>query len=71
MSETTLDQPVITPEMIAAYQRQQAVKEEQARHQVLQELIALAAERGYKIVAMPLIDGQGRIIADWGVTATK
>lgn len=70
MSET-VEQPTITEEMIAAYQRQQAVKAEQERRQIIQDIINLAAERGYRIVAMPGIDEQGRIVADWGVTVAK
>lgn len=65
------EQTEITEEMIVAYQRQQAAKAEQERRAVLQEIISLAAERGYKIVAMPVIDGDGRIVADWGITAAK
>lgn len=62
-----MEQPVITPEMIAAYQRQQAKAEQQAQAQLIKELRALAAERGYEIVARPLITGDGCLWANWGV----
>lgn len=68
MSETT-EQPVITDEMIAAYQKQQAAKAERERRQCIQDIIDLATQRGYRIVAMPSIDADGRIVADWGITA--
>ena len=67
----TAEQPVITDEMIAAYQKQQAAKAEQERRQCIQDIIDLATQRGYRIVAMPVIDEQGRIVADWGIAAAK
>jgi hypothetical protein len=69
MSEQTT--PEITDEMIAAYQRQQAARAEQERRQCIQDIIDLATQRGYRIVAMPGIDADGRLVADWGVTAAK
>jgi hypothetical protein len=59
--------PEITQEMIEAYQRQQAEAEQQRRHALIKELAALAEERGYQIIAMPQIAGDGRLMAVWGV----
>lgn len=59
-------QPTITPEMIEAYQRQQAEAEQKARHALLRELVALAQERGYQIIAAPQIE-EGKLVAIWGV----
>ncbi len=55
-----------TKEQIEAWQRQQAEQEQQLRHQLLRDLVALANERGYQIVASPQIEN-GIIIAVWGV----
>lgn len=57
----------ITPEMIAAYQRQQAAAEEQRRRELLRDLVDLARQRGYRIAAGPLLTEDGRLVADWGV----
>lgn len=65
MSEI-IEQPTITPEMIAAYQRQQDALEEQRRRDLLIELVELARQRGYEIVAAPQIN-DGRLVAAWGV----
>jgi hypothetical protein len=62
-----MDKPEITQEMIEAYQRQQAEAEQQRRHALIRELAALAEERGYQIIAMPQIAGDGRLMAVWGV----
>lgn len=70
MSEA-VEQPAITPELIAAYQRQQAARHEQERRQLIEDLRALAAERGFAIVAGPLILEDGRLAADWGVMAAR
>ena len=59
--------PEITPEMIAAYQKQQEDAEKQRRHAVLRELAALAQERGYQLIAIPQFTDDGRIAATWGV----
>lgn len=65
MSEE-ITQPVITLEMIEAYQKQQEEAEKQRRHALLRELVALAQERGYQIIAEPQI-AQGTLVAIWGV----
>ena len=44
MSETT-----ITPAMIEAYQRQQAEAEQQRRHQLINDLVAVANQAGVSI----------------------
>lgn len=59
--------PTITPEMIEAYQRQQAAAEEQRRRELLRDLVELARQRGYRIITGPLLTEDGRLTADWGV----
>lgn len=59
--------PEITPEMIAAYQRQQAEREQAAMQQLADELKSIAAERGFDIVAVPRIMDDGTLGAMWGV----
>ena len=61
------EQLEITPEQMAAYQRQQAAAEQAARQQTIHDLIALAAERGFEIAAAPQLNADGRISAVWGV----
>lgn len=56
----------ITSEMIAEYQHRQQVQEQAAMQQCINDLMRLAAERGFTIVAIPQIE-QGRIVAVWGV----
>lgn len=56
----------ITPAMIAEYQRKQAEAEQAAMQQCINDLIALATERGFTVVAIPQIEN-GRIVAVWGV----
>lgn len=58
----------ITPEMIAEYNRQQAAAEEQRRQETIRDLMRLARERGYEIVAAPHIQ-EGLLVAVWGVRA--
>ncbi len=65
MSEAT--EPTITPEQIAAYQRQQAEKERQEDQSFLAEVQAFVAQRGYSIAAIPQLTPDGRIVATWGV----
>jgi len=60
------EQVEITPEQIAAYQRRQQEHEQAAMQQCINDLIALATERGFMITAIPKIDN-GRIVAVWGV----
>jgi len=60
------EQVEITPEQIAAYQRRKQAEEEIAMQVCINELIALAHEKGFAIVAVPQIDN-GRIVAVWGV----
>ena len=57
----------ITPEQVAEFQRQQAVKEQEAMRQLINDLQALAAERGFVIVAIPRLTSDGRTVADWGL----
>mgnify|MGYP006969363042 CR=1 FL=1 len=57
----------VTDDMIAAYQQRKAQAEQQARHQLLNDLAAMAQERGYTIIAAPQILDDGRIGAAWGV----
>ena len=66
MSEE-ITQPTITPEMLAAYQRQQTAAEEQRRRELLRDLVELARQRGYRIAAGALLTDDGRLTADWGV----
>ena len=66
------EQAEITPEMIAEYQRRQAAQEQAAMQQCINDLIALAAERGFAIMAhaQQVPDGRTGIIsigAVWGV----
>lgn len=55
-----------TKEQIEAWQKQQAAQELQNRHQLLRDLVAMADERGYQILATPQIDN-GLLVAIWGV----
>lgn len=64
MSETT-DQPIITPEMLAAYQRQQAAAEQAAMQAIFEALMAWLAERRVEIVTRPLYTPDGRTVAQW------
>lgn len=57
----------ITPAMIAEYQRQQEIAEEERRRALIVDLQRLAQERGYQIAAAPHIDDNGRLVARWGV----
>lgn len=60
------DQPAITAEQVAEYQRQQ-VAAEQAAHQAFGEaLAAFLRERNYEIIAWPIITQDGRTVAQWG-----
>lgn len=59
--------PTITPEQIAAYQRQQAEKERQEDQAFLAEVQAFVAQRGYQIMAVPQLTPDGRTVATWGV----
>lgn len=61
------EQPTITPEQIAAYQRQQAEKERQEDQAFLAEVQAFVAQRGYQIIAVPQFTPDGRTFATWGV----
>jgi len=61
------DQPTITAEQIAAYQRQQAAQEQRAMQACIVALQALASEHGFEIAAKPLFTHDGRTVADWGV----
>lgn len=69
--EQTQAQPEITPEMIAAYQRQQQEAEQKRRHAVLREVAEFAQSRGYQIIAAPQIAQDGRLTAVWGVQAIE
>ena len=66
MSEQT-EQPQLTSEQIVAWQRQQAASEQRERQRLIADLRALAAERGYDILAAPVFTADGRLGADWGV----
>lgn len=71
MSETT-EQPTITAEMVAAYQQQQQAEELRKQEACIKALIALAAEHGYEIGALPVQveDGRSEVIslgAKWGL----
>lgn len=66
MTDTT-DQPTITHEQIAAYQRQQQAQEQQTMQACIAALQALASEHGYEIVAVPQLTPDGRLSAAWGV----
>lgn len=66
MSEST-EQPTITPEQIAAYQRQQAERERQEDQAFLAEVQAFVAQHGYQIMAVPQLTPDGRTVATWGV----
>lgn len=57
----------ITKEQIEAYQRQQAAQEQASMQQCANDLVALAAERGFVIIAVPQLANDGRIGAVWGV----
>lgn len=66
------EQVEITPEMIAEYNRRQQAQEQVAMQACINDLIALAAERGFVIVAatQQVPDGRTGIIsigAVWGV----
>lgn len=74
VSDAKSEQPEITPAMIAAWQRQQAEREEQERRALLADLIKLAEGRGYVIVSHPLVSRQGDILittANWGVAKAE
>lgn len=57
----------ITSEQIAAYQRKQQQAEQQALERCANDLVALANERGFVIVAVPQLSPDGRLVATWGV----
>ena len=57
----------ITPEMIAAYQRQQQMAEQAAMQTAIRDLIAMAAQLGFEIAAIPQLSADGRITAVWGL----
>lgn len=61
------DAPSITQEQIAAYQRKLQVEQQQALHQCIADLKALAEGRGFEIIAVPQFTQDGRVSAEWGV----
>ena len=69
MTEST--EPTLTAEQVRAWQRQQAQIEEANRRQLIADLVALAASRGYEIAAAPVLTADGRLTADWGVVAKQ
>lgn len=69
MSEST--EPTITPEQIAAYQRQQAERERQEDQAFLAEVQQFVEQRGYQIMAVPQLTPDGRIVATWGVIRSR
>lgn len=69
-----VEQPEITPAMVAAWQRQQAEREEQERRALVADLQTLAQQRGYTIVAMPMLrqtNAGFTLTADWGVAKAE
>lgn len=57
----------ITQEQIAAYQRKMQVEQQQALHQCIADLKALASERGFEIISVPQLTQDGRLTSEWGV----
>lgn len=57
----------ITPELIEEYQRQQAKAENDRRLALIQEIVNIARQAGYTIIAEPRISEDGRLVAAWGV----
>lgn len=57
------EQPIISKEQMEAYQRQATIMEQVAVRQCVNDLVALAAERGFVIVAIPQITDDGRLSA--------
>ena len=70
MSDTT-EQPTITAEQIAEFQRQQAERERQEDQAFLAEVQAFVAQRGYQIMAVPQLTPDGRTVATWGVIRNR
>lgn len=62
----TNEQPTITAEQVAEYQRQQAAAEQAAHQQFGEALAAFLKERNYEIVAWPIFTQDGRTVAQWG-----
>lgn len=61
------EQTEITPEQIAAWQRQQAQQAQQRKQDCIRALVALAEQQGFAVVAYPQYTPDGRTVAVWGV----
>ena len=61
------EQAEITPEQIAAWQRQRALQTQQRKQECIRALVALAEQHGFAVVAYPQFAPDGRIVAVWGV----
>ena len=60
------DQPTLTPDQIAAMQRQLAAQEQTAHQLFGEALTAFLQQHGYQIIAWPQLTQDGRTVAQWG-----
>ena len=70
--EIVKDEPVITPELVAAYNKKQAQLEQEAMQQCVNDVLALVNERGFVIlgVTRQVEDGRPGVVAigaTWGI----
>lgn len=65
------EQPTITPEQVAEFQRQQAERERQEDQAFLAQVQQFVEQRGYQIMAIPQLTPDGRTVATWGVIRSR
>lgn len=65
------EQPTITPEQVAEFQRQQAERERQEDQAFLAQVQQFVEQRGYQIMAVPQLTPDGRIVATRGVIRSR
>lgn len=65
----------LTAEQVAEWQRQQSEVEEERQRQLITEIAAFVASRGYELMAVPMLvanaDGTFALAADWGIRPVK